>query len=49
MPIRIQHFLSMRIRIQIQGFDDQKYEKIYSRNRFYLYFYDQKFIIPRPP
>ncbi len=27
--IRIQHFLSMRIRIQIQGFDDQKLEKIY--------------------
>jgi hypothetical protein len=23
-------FLSMRIRIQIQGFDDQKLEKIYS-------------------
>ncbi len=27
--IRIQHFLSMRIRIQIQGFDDKKLGKIY--------------------
>jgi hypothetical protein len=24
---RIEHFMSMRIRIQIQGFDDQKLEK----------------------
>jgi hypothetical protein len=28
--IRIQHFRPMRVRVQIQGFDDQKMEKICS-------------------
>jgi hypothetical protein len=31
--IRMQHFLSMRIRIQIQGSDSRK---------FFIYFFDQK-------
>ncbi len=33
--IRIQHFLSMqiRIRIPIKGFDDKKLERIYSRKK----------------
>ncbi len=36
-PIRIR----FRIRIRIHGFDDQKWEKIYSWN-FFKYFFDQK-------
>ncbi len=34
--IRIQHFLSLRIRIQIQGFDDQNLEKICSWKIIYI-------------
>jgi hypothetical protein len=35
MRIRIQHFRSMRIRIQIQGFDDQKLEKNLPAENFF--------------
>jgi hypothetical protein len=46
MRIRIQHFfklriqiqIPMRIRFQIQGFDDQKLQKIYSGTIFYISF-----------
>ncbi len=40
--IGIRHFLSMRIRIRIriQSFDDQKFEKIYHRN-FFLFFWSK--------
>jgi hypothetical protein len=42
--IRIQRFWSIRIRIQIQGFDDQKLEKIYDWKKNIL-----NLLIPRPP
>jgi hypothetical protein len=45
--IRIQHFKSMGIRIQIQGFDDQKLEKFTAEN---ITFLDKKnYNIARPP
>jgi hypothetical protein len=44
MRIRIRHFLSMWIRIQIQGFDDQKMEKKITAEKNYL-FYDKKIAI----
>jgi hypothetical protein len=34
--IRVQHFRSKRIRIQIQGFDDQYLKKIYGKT--YIFF-----------
>jgi hypothetical protein len=38
-PVRIwiQHFSSMRIRIQIWSFDDQNLEKLYSWNKIYIF------------
>ncbi len=61
--IRIQHLFQLRIRIQIprrirnriqfqiQGFDDQKLNKIYSWKFFYLFFFLKNcyLLIPRPP
>ncbi len=49
--IHIQHFMSMRIRIriQIQGFDDQKFDKIYSWKKTYIFLIKNCFLIPRPP
>jgi hypothetical protein len=35
--IRIQHFLSLRIRIQTQGFDVQKLEKITAEKNVYFF------------
>ncbi len=41
MRIRIQILMRIRIQFQIQGFDDQKLEKIYSW-KFLFLFFDQK-------
>ncbi len=46
MRIWMQHFLSMRIRIKIQGFDDQILEKIYSR---FFFFKNCNFFYPQAP
>ncbi len=50
MRIRIQHFRSMRIRIQIQGFDDPKICNIYSWNffKYILLIKNCYLFIPRP-
>jgi hypothetical protein len=49
----IQHFRSMRIRIQIQGFDDQKLGKIYPLKKTFIYgillMKNYNLAIPRPP
>ncbi len=55
MRIRVQHFSQLRIRIriqfQIQGFDDQKIEKICSCKTFFYIFWIENFnlLILRPP
>ncbi len=48
--IRIQHFRSVRIWIQIQGVDDQKLVIFYSwKSGIFLYIEYCKIFIPRPP
>jgi hypothetical protein len=47
--IRIQHFLSMRIRIQIQDFDDQKLEKNLLQKKYIFLIKNCNLLIPRPP
>ncbi len=42
--MRIRHFKSMRIRIQIQGLDDQNWEK-FTAEKKHLYFFDEKIAI----
>jgi hypothetical protein len=50
MRIRIQHFWSMWIRIQIHGFDDQKFYTNLQLKQKLIFFYQKlKFTLPRPP